>query len=89
MKTKIAINGFGRIGRAFFRLAICRPEIEIVAINDLADLENLAYLLKYDSVYRRFEKEIKIEKAGKNYCHRLKLFLSAAKKTEDKPPIKT
>ncbi len=67
MMTKIAINGFGRIGRAFFRLAFSRPEIEIVAINDLADLENLAYLLKYDSVYRQFEKEIKIEKGGNNY----------------------
>jgi glyceraldehyde 3-phosphate dehydrogenase len=58
---KIAINGFGRIGRTFFRLAFDRPEIEVVVINDLADLENLAYLLKYDSVYRKWDKEIKIE----------------------------
>jgi len=71
--TKIAINGFGRIGRSFLRLAFERPELEIVAINDLADLDNLAYLLKYDSVYRRFNEEIKIEKgnlpaqAGENY----------------------
>ena len=57
---KIAINGFGRIGRSFLRLAFERPELEIVAINDLADLDNLAYLLKYDSVYRRFDKEVKI-----------------------------
>jgi len=64
---KIAINGFGRIGRAFLRLAFERPELEIVAINDLADLDNLAYLLKYDSVYRRFDKEVKIEKGAKNY----------------------
>lgn len=49
--SKIAINGFGRIGRAFFKLAMEREELEIVAINDLADPENLAYLLKYDSVY--------------------------------------
>ncbi|KKR02409.1 MAG: Glyceraldehyde-3-phosphate dehydrogenase [Candidatus Yanofskybacteria bacterium GW2011_GWA1_39_13] len=55
---KIAINGFGRIGRAFFKLAITKPELEIVAINDLGDLENLAYLLKYDSAYGRFNKEV-------------------------------
>jgi glyceraldehyde 3-phosphate dehydrogenase len=47
----IAINGFGRIGRTFFRQAFSSPEIDIVAINDLGDIENLAYLLKYDSVY--------------------------------------
>ena len=50
--TRVAINGFGRIGRAFMRLAEKeRAPIEIVAINDLGDAENLAYLLKYDSVY--------------------------------------
>lgn len=51
--TRIAINGFGRIGRAFVRQSFDRPEIEIVAVNDLGSLENLAYLLKYDTVYRR------------------------------------
>tara|TARA_B100000745_G_scaffold300580_1_gene255490 strand:+ start:7002 stop:8021 length:1020 start_codon:yes stop_codon:yes gene_type:complete len=49
--SRIAINGFGRIGRAFFKLAIERDELDIVAINDLGDPENIAYLLKYDSVY--------------------------------------
>jgi len=49
--TKIAINGFGRIGRAFFRVAKDVPELEIVAINDIGDIENIAYLLKYDSAY--------------------------------------
>ncbi|MBY0472748.1 type I glyceraldehyde-3-phosphate dehydrogenase [Patescibacteria group bacterium] len=53
MSVKIAINGFGRIGRAFMRVAHERPEFEIVAINDLGDAENLGYLLKYDSVYGR------------------------------------
>ncbi len=54
MKTvRVAINGFGRIGRAFVRQAYDRPEIEIVAVNDLGTLENLAYLLKYDTVYKR------------------------------------
>lgn len=50
---RVAINGFGRIGRAFVRQAYDRPEIEIVAVNDLGSLENLAYLLKYDTVYKR------------------------------------
>ncbi len=52
MAIRVAINGFGRIGRAFVRRAQGR-DIEIVAINDLGSLENLAYLLKYDTVYRR------------------------------------
>jgi glyceraldehyde 3-phosphate dehydrogenase len=51
--ARIAINGFGRIGRGFLRAAHGLPGIEIVAINDLTSAENLAYLLKYDSVYRR------------------------------------
>lgn len=62
-KTKIAINGFGRIGRLFFRQAINEPNFDIVAINDLGDIENLAYLLKYDSVYQQFSGEIKIDKS--------------------------
>ncbi len=49
--TRIAINGFGRIGRAFVRRSWNRPEIELVAINDLGSLENLAYLLEHDTVY--------------------------------------
>lgn len=51
--VRIAINGFGRIGRAFVRRSYGRDDIEIVAINDLGSLENLAYLLKYDTVYGR------------------------------------
>jgi len=52
MKTaKIGINGFGRIGRAFFKLAQKRPDIEVIAVNDLGDIKNFAYLLKYDSTY--------------------------------------
>lgn len=53
MKTRVAINGFGRIGRAFYKVASQREELEIVAVNDLGDIENLAYLLQYDSVYGR------------------------------------
>lgn len=59
MKTaRIAINGFGRIGRLFFRQAFARLELEIVAINDLGDLKNLAYLLRYDTVYGRYGKDV-------------------------------
>lgn len=59
--TKIAINGFGRIGRTFFRAAHANPELEIVAINDLAPAENLAYLLEYDSVYGKFKEQITVD----------------------------
>lgn len=62
-KIKIAINGFGRIGRLFFKSVFDeKPEkeygFEIIAINDLGNIENLAYLLKYDSVYGRYNKEV-------------------------------
>jgi glyceraldehyde 3-phosphate dehydrogenase len=63
-KARVAINGFGRIGRLFFRQVFELSEIEIVAINDLGDVENLAYLLKYDSVYGRYGKEIKADAAN-------------------------
>ena len=49
--VKVAINGFGRIGRTYFRMALDHPDFEVVAINDLGNIENLAYLLKYDTVY--------------------------------------
>ncbi|WP_091092159.1 type I glyceraldehyde-3-phosphate dehydrogenase [Flavobacterium gillisiae] len=51
MKTKIAINGFGRIGRNLFRLLLNHPTIEVVAINDIADTKTMAHLLKYDSIH--------------------------------------
>jgi glyceraldehyde 3-phosphate dehydrogenase len=60
-KARVAINGFGRIGRLFFRQAFEASDLEIVAINDLGDVENLAYLLKYDTVYGRYGKDIKFE----------------------------
>lgn len=52
-KVRVAINGFGRIGRAFYKLAWERDDIEVVAVNDLGTLESLSYLLKYDTVYGR------------------------------------
>ncbi|OEK07675.1 type I glyceraldehyde-3-phosphate dehydrogenase [Flavivirga aquatica] len=54
-KLKLGINGFGRIGRIAFRVAASRPDIEVVGINDLLDVEHLAYLLKYDSVHGQFD----------------------------------
>lgn len=62
MKTiKVGINGFGRIGRTFLKVTWDRPEIEIVAVNDLGDVANMAYLLKYDTVYKKWEHDIKTE----------------------------
>jgi len=64
-KIKVAINGFGRIGRAFMRLATEKyPELDIVAINDLGDLENLAYLLKYDTAQGASGLEITTKEDG-------------------------
>lgn len=51
-KLRVGINGFGRIGRAFFKVASQRDDMEVVAINDLGDIHNLAYLLQYDTVYK-------------------------------------
>ena len=51
MKTRIAINGFGRIGRNLFRLLLNHPEIEVVAINDIADNKTMSHLIKYDSIH--------------------------------------
>ncbi len=59
--TRVAINGFGRIGRCFLRAAVLDPEIDIVAINDLGDHANLAYLFQYDSVYGRFAGQVTVE----------------------------
>lgn len=53
-KIKVAINGFGRIGRAFLKVAWERNDIEVVAVNDLGSIESLSYLLKYDTVYRQW-----------------------------------
>jgi glyceraldehyde 3-phosphate dehydrogenase len=58
MKTRVAINGFGRIGRNAFKIAFERADIEIVAINDLTDTKTLAHLLKHDSNYGTYEREV-------------------------------
>lgn len=65
-KIRVAINGFGRIGRAFFKVALSRPEIDVVAVNDLGDIKNMAYLLKYDTAYgvSPFNVEVKADNSG-------------------------
>ena len=63
---KIAVNGFGRIGRAALKIIMNTPELEVVAVNDLMSIDNAAYLLRYDSVYGRFTDEVTI---GDNYLH--------------------
>ena len=63
-KIKVAINGFGRIGRAFLKIAWDRDDIEIVAINDLGSIESLAYLLKYDTVYGKWKHNIEKDESN-------------------------
>jgi glyceraldehyde 3-phosphate dehydrogenase len=60
-KIRVAINGAGRIGRAFYKVAHAREEIEVVAINDLTDIKNIAYLLKYDTAYKTSPFDIKVK----------------------------
>mgnify|MGYP003575335875 CR=1 FL=1 len=60
-KIKVAINGFGRIGRAFLKESWEREELEVVAVNDIGTLENMAYLLQYDTVYRTWKHKVKVE----------------------------
>ena len=63
-RTKIAINGFGRIGRAAFKIAWERRDLEVVAINDLTDTRTLAYLLKNDSNYGTYQHEVRYDDTG-------------------------
>tara|TARA_Y100000766_G_C18854407_1_gene579964 strand:+ start:141 stop:1139 length:999 start_codon:yes stop_codon:yes gene_type:complete len=60
-KIKIGINGFGRIGRMVLRLSLARTDLEVIAINDLLDINHLAYLLKYDSVHGKINSNISIQ----------------------------
>ncbi|MEN9487834.1 MAG: hypothetical protein RL494_99, partial [Bacteroidota bacterium] len=68
MKVKLGINGFGRIGRIVFRESFNRDNVEVVAINDLLEVDHLAYLLKYDSVHGRFAGKVEV-KDGKLYVN--------------------
>ncbi len=83
-KINIAINGFGRIGRVFFRNAITNPQINVVAINDITDSATLAHLLKYDSVHRKFNGEVKHD-ADHLYIDGKEIKIFASKDPENLP----
>jgi glyceraldehyde 3-phosphate dehydrogenase len=61
MSIRVAINGLGRIGRAILKQIIDEPALELVAVNDLADIENVAYLLRFDTVYGRYSKPVAVD----------------------------
>lgn len=77
-KVKLGINGFGRIGRIVFRETFNRDNVEVVAINDLLDVEHLAYLLKYDSVHGRFAGKVEV-KDGKLFVNDKQIRVTAEK----------
>lgn len=77
-KVKLGINGFGRIGRIVFRESFNRDNIEVVAINDLLDVDHLAYLLKYDSVHGRFDGTVEV-KDGKLFVNGKNIRITAEK----------
>jgi glyceraldehyde 3-phosphate dehydrogenase len=77
-KIKVGINGFGRIGRLVFRAAQTRSDVQIVAINDLIDVDYIAYMLKYDSTHGRFEGSVDV-KDGKLVVNGNEIRVSAEK----------
>lgn len=77
-KVKLGINGFGRIGRIVFRETFNRDNVEVVAINDLLDVDHLAYLLKYDSVHGRFNGTVEV-KDGKLFVNGRNIRVTAEK----------
>lgn len=81
-KVKIGINGFGRIGRIAFRIAASRPDVQVVGINDLLDVNHLAYLLKYDSVHGKFQGTIEVSK-GNLVINGNEIRVSAERNPED------
>lgn len=80
--TKIGINGFGRIGRLAFRIALQKNDIEIVAVNDLLNVDHLAYLLKYDSVHGKFTGDVSV-KNGYLIVNGKEIRVTAKKNPED------
>ena len=77
-KIKVGINGFGRIGRLVFRESFKRSNVEVVAINDLLEVDHLAYLLKYDSVHGQFDGKVEV-KDGKLYVNDTYIRITAEK----------
>lgn len=82
MSTKIGINGFGRIGRIAFRIAAEKSDVEVVAINDLLDVDHLAYMLKYDSVHGKFKGDVAV-KDGNLVVNGKDIRITAEKNPED------
>lgn len=82
MSTKIGINGFGRIGRIAFRIAAQNENVEVVAINDLLDVDHLAYLLKYDSVHGKYDGTVEV-KDGSLYVDGKKIRVTSEKNPAD------
>lgn len=81
-KVKIGINGFGRIGRIAFRIAMKNSKVQVVGINDLLDIEHLVYLLKYDSVHGKFDGDISV-KNGNLVVNGEEIRVSAERNPED------
>ncbi|MCP9199792.1 type I glyceraldehyde-3-phosphate dehydrogenase [Gramella sp. GC03-9] len=82
MSTKIGINGFGRIGRIAFRIAAQNKDVEVVAINDLLDVDHLAYLLKYDSVHGKYNGTVEV-KDGNLFVDGSKIRVTSEKNPAD------
>jgi glyceraldehyde 3-phosphate dehydrogenase len=81
-KIKVGINGFGRIGRLVFRVAESRPDVQVVAINDLIDVDYIAYMLKYDSTHGRFDGSVEV-KDGKLVVNGNEIRVSSEKNPAD------
>lgn len=82
MSTKVGINGFGRIGRIAFRIAAENENVEVVAINDLLDVDHLAYMLQYDSVHGKFKGSVEV-KDGNLVVNGKSIRVTAEKNPED------
>ena len=81
---KVAINGLGRIGRAALKIILDRPQLELVAVNDIVPAENIVYLLKYDTVYGRYEKTVETD--GENLIIAGKIFRYSQEKDPARLP---
>jgi glyceraldehyde 3-phosphate dehydrogenase len=79
---KVAINGFGRIGRTFFRMAYGNPDIQVVAVNDLGNIDNLAYLLEYDTAYGKGPYQVEVRDGALIVDGKEITFLSIKEPTE-------
>ena len=86
MAVKVAINGFGRIGRNVFRIASKRNDVDIVAVNDMFTTDQLVFLLKYDSVYGRFDGSVEV--VGESFKANVKMVKVSAEKDPSKLPWK-